>query len=164
MHFGLRRPKSGRKWPRNGFWPHLANGGKMARNMGKAMRSVHEIPKLGIPLTTQRGKSEKVSKDGFPGPASPRGQESQKRVYDEFKADLFSRLPCPSFPCLFGIPCFLSWRGFPCFFERFSLLFKEFLGFGRDKKSLFFGGFSLAFSKKTRKGRTGFLTRFVTLF
>ena len=43
------------------------------------------------------------------------------------------------------------------FFERFSLLFQGFWGFGRDKKSLFFlgGWFCLPFSKKSRKGRTG---------
>ena len=28
-------PKWGRKWPKNGFWPHLKNGGKMARKMEK---------------------------------------------------------------------------------------------------------------------------------
>ena len=65
--------------------------------------------------------------------------------------------PCPSFPCVFlGIPCFFPLRGSPCFFERFSLLFQGFQGFGRDKKSLFFcGGFSCVFfqKKKERKDR-----------
>ena len=35
-------------------------------------------------------------------------------------------LPCPSFPCFFGIPCLFPLRGIPCFFERFSLLFQGF--------------------------------------
>ena len=63
--------------------------------------------------------------------------------------------PCPSFPSLLfvGIPCFFS----PA---RKSLVFLAF--FSRDfrgsvgiKHPCFFGWFSLPFSKKTRKGRTG---------
>ena len=41
------------------------------------------------------------------------------------------------------------------FFERFALLFQGFEGCGGDKKSLCFGGFSLPFFPKKRKGRTG---------
>ena len=32
-------PKWGRKWPKNGYWPHLKNGGSMARKMGKMARN-----------------------------------------------------------------------------------------------------------------------------
>ena len=39
------------------------------------------------------------------------------------------------------------------FFERFSLLVQGFRGLGRDKKSLFFGGFSLPKKNKARKDR-----------
>ena len=46
---------------------------------------------------------------------------------------------------------FLALQGIPCFFERFSLLFQGFWGFGRDKKSLFFWWFSLPFSKKNKE-------------
>ena len=42
----------------------------------------------------------------------------------------------------------------PCLFERFSLLFKGFQGFGRDKKSLFFWWFFRAFFQK-RQGEEG---------
>ena len=62
--------------------------------------------------------------------------------------------PCPSFPCFFGIPCFFRWQGIHCFFERFSLLFQGFWGFGRVKKSLLFWWFSLPFSKK-KQGKEG---------
>ena len=44
---------------------------------------------------------------------------------------------CPSFPCFFGIPCFLPLRGIPFFLGAFSLLLQGFW-VGRDKKSLFF--------------------------
>ena len=37
-----------------------------------------------------------------------------------------------------GIPCFFPLPGMPCFFERFFPSFPGILGFGRDKKSLFF--------------------------
>ena len=37
-------PKWGRKWPRNGFWPCLKNGGNTARKMGKMARnSIFEL-------------------------------------------------------------------------------------------------------------------------
>ena len=45
----------------------------------------------------------------------------------------------------------------PCFFDRFSLLFQGFLGFGGNGKSLFFGGFPCVFSKKQGKEDQGFL-------
>ena len=32
-------PKWGWKWPKNGFWPRLKNGGRMARKMGKMARN-----------------------------------------------------------------------------------------------------------------------------
>ena len=36
-------PKWGRKWPKNRFWPHLKNGGKLDRKMGKmARKSIFE--------------------------------------------------------------------------------------------------------------------------
>ena len=64
---------------------------------------------------------------------------------------------CPVLPLLVfcAIPCFFPLQGFPCFFffERFSLLFQGFEGFGRDKQSLFFVWFSLPFSKTQRKDR-----------
>ena len=41
-------------------------------------------------------------------------------------ASLQTPIPCPSFPCFCGIPCFFPLRGFPCFFVRFSLLFQGF--------------------------------------
>ena len=33
------RPEMGRKWPKNGFWPHLKNGGNMAQKIGKMARN-----------------------------------------------------------------------------------------------------------------------------
>ena len=42
-----------------------------------------------------------------------------------------------SFPSFFLNSLFFSLRGLPCSFERFSLLFLGFYGFGRDKKSMF---------------------------
>ena len=63
--------------------------------------------------------------------------------------------PWSSFPCFFGFPYFFSLQGIPCLFERFSLLSQGFWGFGKDEKSLFLGCFSLSFSKKARKRRSG---------
>ena len=65
---------------------------------------------------------------------------------------------------LFWNSLFFPVRRIPCFLERFSLLFQGFKGFGRDKKSLFFWWFSLPFSKKTRKGRTGYWPIFARHF
>ena len=63
---------------------------------------------------------------------------------------MVSDLPCPSFPCFWGIPFFSPAGGFPFFFDRFSFQFS------RDKHILvFLCWFSLPFSPKTRKGRTG---------
>ena len=53
---------------------------------------------------------------------------------------------CPSFACCFGIPCFFPpCEDFLLFFERCSLLFLGFWGFGRDKKSLSFWWFCWPF-------------------
>ena len=41
--FRASRPKWGRKRPKNGFWPHLKNGGKMARKMRKMARKMENI-------------------------------------------------------------------------------------------------------------------------
>ena len=46
-------------------------------------------------------------------------------------------------------------QGTPCDFERFCLLSQGFLGFGKQKKSWLFWWFSLLFSKKARKRRSG---------
>ena len=59
------------------------------------------------------------------------------------------------FSLLFGFPCFSAFRGIPCRFECFSLLFQGFEGFGRDGKSLHFWWFSLPLPKKARKRRSG---------
>ena len=50
------------------------------------------------------------------------------------------------------------------FFERFSLLFQGFWGFGRAKKSLFLGGFPCRFPKEQGKeGQSCFALIRVTL-
>ena len=62
-------------------------------------------------------------------------------------------MPRSSFPCLFGFPCFLDVQGIPCFFERFFPFFlKDFRGSARIKDPWWF---SLPFSKKARKRRSG---------
>ena len=64
--------------------------------------------------------------------------------------------PCPSFPCFFfEFLVFFPLRGIPCFFERFSLLFQGFQGFGRDKDPCFFGVFPCLFPKKQGKEGQG---------
>ena len=40
-------PKWGRKWPKNGFWPHLGNGANRAWKMGKMARNSVFEPFLG---------------------------------------------------------------------------------------------------------------------
>ena len=65
--------------------------------------------------------------------------------------------PCPSFPCFFGIPCFFSLQDIPCFLSVFPFFSRDIRGSVRIKNPCFFWWFSLPFfSKKTRKGRTGF--------
>ena len=61
--------------------------------------------------------------------------------------------PWSSFPCFFGIPCFFLLQGIFLAFWAFSLLTQGFYGFGKDKKSLFFGGLPCRFPKKPSKGR-----------
>ena len=42
-------------------------------------------------------------------------QKLTSTLNEAFPATPFSAyLPCPSFPCFFGIPCFFSLRGIPC--------------------------------------------------
>ena len=45
---------------------------------------------------------------------------------------------------------FFAFQGTPCFFECFSLLFKD-LGLRKRRKFLLFGGFPWAFSRKQSK-------------
>ena len=71
-------------------------------------------------------------------------------------------LPCPSFPCFFGIPCsfFLSLRGCLVFLTVFPFFSRDFRGSVGIKNPCFFGGFPCLFSKKkARKGRTGLWLR-----
>ena len=92
----------------------------------------------------------------------PRNGRSKHEHGQQYVCNLFGHLqrcqmpdiPCPSLPCFFGIPCLFRWRGIIFFFVRaFFPSFPGILGVRRVKKSLFFGGFSLPFSKKTRKDR-----------
>ena len=55
----------------------------------------------------------------------------------------------------FGIPCFLPCKDFLVLLSFFPFFSRDFRGSVGIKKSLFFWWFSLPFSKKTRKGRTG---------
>ena len=59
------------------------------------------------------------------------------------------------FLVFWGIPCvFFLLRGFPCFFERFSLLFQGFRGSVGIRESLIFCWFFLAiFQQKRKKGQ-----------
>ena len=65
-------------------------------------------------------------------------------------------LPCPSFPCFFGIPGFFLLQGFPCFLSVFPFFSRDFRGSVGITNPCFFAGFPCRFPKKTRKGRTGF--------
>ena len=65
----------------------------------------------------------------------------------------------PELPFLFffwgggGFPSFFSLRGTPCSFEHFSLLLQGIEGFGREKRSLFWGVVFLAFFSKKKQGK-----------
>ena len=67
--------------------------------------------------------------------------------------------PCPSFPCFSGIPCsnvFLLCEEFLVFFLSVVPFFsRDLRGSIATKNPCFFGVVFLAFSPKTRKGRTG---------
>ena len=73
----------------------------------------------------------------------------------EFRNVRLQVLPCPSFPCFFGIPCFFPCEDFLVFVSVFPFFSRDFKGSAGIGNPCFFGGFSLPFSKKTRKGRTG---------
>ena len=78
-------PKWGRKWPKNGLWPHLKNGGKMVRKMrmifGRMVTPSQDVPFFGNPLTIYRvlsalgPETPKKSEESLVGalaPESPR--------------------------------------------------------------------------------------------
>ena len=60
-----------------------------------------------------------------------------------------------SFWPLLEFLAFFLLQGIPFFYERFSLLPQGFEGFAKDRKSLLLWWFSLPFSKKAGKGRSG---------
>ena len=60
--------------------------------------------------------------------------------------------PCPSFPCFFvEFLGFFSLATISLFFERFSLLSRDFGGSVGTKNPCFFGGFPCCFPKKKEK-------------
>ena len=65
-------PKWGRKWPKNGFWPHLKNGAKMAR---KRRRMARKMEKMG----------PKWFENGISGPFSPFSRPCFPHVSGEAK-------------------------------------------------------------------------------
>ena len=87
----------------------------------------------------------------------PNRTRTKKFPLEELWGGCFvSWVPCPSFPCFSGIPCFFSLRGIPCFFERFSLLSRDFRGSVGIQNPCFFGGFPCLFPKKQGKEGQGF--------
>ena len=65
-------------------------------------------------------------------------------------------LPCSSFPCFLGFPCFFAFQGIPYFFRPFFPSLPGILGVRKRQKILVFLVVFLAFPEKARKGRSGF--------
>ena len=73
-------PKWGRKWPKNGFWPHLKNGGKMARKMRKMAWKMENIDRK----WPENGISAHFSH--FPGDVSSIFQVRPKSIFRPFSS------------------------------------------------------------------------------
>ena len=66
-------------------------------------------------------------------------------------------LPCPSFPCFFGIPCFFPCEDFLAFLSDFAFFSRDFRGSVEIKNPCFFDRFPGLFPKnKERKDRVRF--------
>ena len=67
-------------------------------------------------------------------------------------------LPCPSFPCFFGIPCFFPCEDFLVFLSIFPFFSRDFRGSAGIKNPCFFGGFPRRFPRKQEKEGQGVLS------
>ena len=126
-------PKWGRKWPTNGFWPHLKNGGKMAWKMRKMARKMGKKARKWF----ENGISDHFSH--FPGHVSPIFRVRPKSIFRPFSSPISGRRPEMDLYEVYGIPTLGVFRltfhaeslksmfgNFKGFFPRFSSTFNQF--------------------------------------
>ena len=109
-------------------------GFKIKRRLGgpdfsQNLRGKHSQMRIKYPPHAPQTRNEQLT----PPPQSELNPQNENQN---------ENLACPYFPCFFwGIPCFFffSWRGSPCFFERFSLPFSRAAKRGGFKR----GGFPI---------------------
>ena len=73
-------PKWGRKWPKNGFWPHLKKGEKMAQKMTKMAWKMEKMARKRF----ENGISGHFPH--FPGHVSPTFQVRPKSIFRPFSS------------------------------------------------------------------------------
>ena len=61
---------------------------------------------------------------------------SRKCLSPPSEHHIHRKVPCPSFPCLFGFPWLILSKESPCSNESFLFIFQGFRGYGRSRKSL----------------------------